>query len=72
MTWIKLWAKLGKQPIANNRKEVVAVVYAGDLKELIAGKADWEAVELPLELKFTQAEKGQRHFFILRKGKGQT
>lgn len=69
MKWLRLYEKLGKQPIANNRKDVTAVFYAGDLREMAAGKPDWGAVEVPLELKFTQAEQGQKHFFVLRRKK---
>lgn len=66
MTFLRLFDKLGKQPVKNTRtSEVVAVLNYEDLKELLRKKKPTYTV--PLELKFGNGKhkmwfiKGERH-----------
>ena len=73
MNWLKLYDRIGRQPIHANRREVYTVVSVGDLRNLIDGRDDWEYLELPLDLKYSQERinnKWQQVFYlILRKDK---
>lgn len=61
MTFLKLFDKLGRQPVKNTRtSEVVAVLNYEDLKELLREKKPTYTV--PLALKFGNGE--QKMWFI--------
>lgn len=64
MKFITLFNKLGKRQIKyTNNSDVIAVLNVEDLKELIKGKANWESVSVPLDLKGNN----DRIWFVMNK-----